>query len=158
MSAGYVYMVHGVGTNFIKIGMTSDLSSRLRQIEQGVPFKIRLLSAQLVHNAQAAESSLLAQYAIYKTRGEWFALPKEVMQQWPIEEQLMNDYDNDQGQIEATEWLSNYFATRRVVGMEQLSKEAKAAGHSFSAMAKATRVLGLEIQSNGLVVCNKHLL
>jgi len=83
--AGYVYIVHGTGTNFIKVGKSTNLQQRLKQLQQTAPFPLQLLSAQLVWNADEEEQALLQQYAAYRTHGEWFALPLHLLQHWPLD-------------------------------------------------------------------------
>jgi hypothetical protein len=83
--AGYVYIVHGVGTNFIKIGKSTNFLARLETLENGVPFALEILSVQLVYDTDKAEQDLLTRYARYRTRGEWFALPPELLAEWPID-------------------------------------------------------------------------
>ena len=83
--AGYVYILHGIGTNFIKIGKSTNFLSRLEMLENGVPFALEILSVQLVYDADKAEQALLQRYARYRTRGEWFALPPELLAEWPID-------------------------------------------------------------------------
>lgn len=82
--AGYVYMLHGIDTSYVKIGKTTNLIRRVQELAQGVPFSVQLLSAQLVPDMDASEHSLLQAFAAYRTRGEWFALPHDVLAQWPI--------------------------------------------------------------------------
>jgi hypothetical protein len=42
--AGYVYIVHGKGTSYIKIGKTTSIIARLQELGQGVPFDLQLIS------------------------------------------------------------------------------------------------------------------
>ena len=82
---GYVYMVHGVGTCFVKIGQALNLIRRLGELQRGVPFTLQLLTASLVRDMDTEEKQLLQKYQEYRTRGEWFELPKSLLQHWPID-------------------------------------------------------------------------
>lgn len=83
MQAGYVYIVHGIDTPYIKIGKTTNLPRRMKEIGAGVPFAIRLLSTELVYDMDSAEAAYKERYAAFRTRGEWFALSAEALAQWP---------------------------------------------------------------------------
>jgi Meiotically up-regulated gene 113 len=80
---GYVYIIRGVGTAYIKVGKTTSLERRLRDLGHGVPFKIALLYAHLVHDMDREEQRLKALYAPFRTRGEWFEFPAEALAAWP---------------------------------------------------------------------------
>lgn len=84
MNAGYVYIVHGTGTVYIKIGKTTNLFTRLQHLSQGVPFPLVLLAADFVADMDMTEKTLHTKYAAYRTRGEWFALPEAMLARWPI--------------------------------------------------------------------------
>jgi T5orf172 domain len=83
--AGYVYIIHGQGTNYIKIGKTTALERRLGELAQGVPFRVALLYAELVHDMDHAEQALKARYQAFHARGEWFELSPEALAYWPTE-------------------------------------------------------------------------
>jgi hypothetical protein len=88
MQAGYVYIVHGEGTPYIKIGKTTNILSRLQQLQNGVPFSLRLISVELVPDMETAEDLLLNKYQRYQTRGEWCELPPDLLMQWPLDTAL----------------------------------------------------------------------
>jgi T5orf172 domain len=83
MQPGYVYIIHGIGTNFIKVGKTTNLLRRLREIGQGVPFPVRALFAELVDDMDAMELAIKARYAAYERKGEWFLLSDDALAYWP---------------------------------------------------------------------------
>ena len=85
---GYVYLVHGKGTNYIKIGKTTNIIKRLCDLQHGVPFPLQLISVELVHDMDASENMLLQRYKQYWTRGEWCECPEDVLSQWPLEAAL----------------------------------------------------------------------
>jgi len=77
-------MVHGHGTSYVKIGKTTNVFGRLQELQQGVPFALHLISLSLVADVDAAEQELLQRYQQFRTRGEWFLFPGEVLAQWPL--------------------------------------------------------------------------
>jgi hypothetical protein len=143
--AGYVYVVHGVGTNFIKIGKSANFLSRLESIENGVPFAMQILSVQLVHDADKAEQDLLQRYAQYRTRGEWFALPAALLAEWPIDpdspvvtEQYLQAYPPRLA--EAITWLEQALASSKRLAAD-LFIEAEAVGLTEKALRRAKEAL-----------------
>jgi hypothetical protein len=80
---GYVYIIRGVGTSYVKVGKTTSLLRRLRDLAQSVPFKIALLYTELVHDMDGEEQRLKVRYAPFRTRGEWFEFPPEALAAWP---------------------------------------------------------------------------
>src|SRR5262245_44467271 len=85
MQPGYVYIIHGKGTNYIKVGKTTNVQRRLGQIAAGVPFKITLVSAQLVHDMDHEEQVLKTHFQAFRTRGEWFEVSSDVLALWPLD-------------------------------------------------------------------------
>ena len=81
--AGYVYIVHGIGTHYIRVGTTTDIERRLRQVREGLPFRVRILLLELVHDMESAERLLKARYGAFRTRGAWFELSDEALAVWP---------------------------------------------------------------------------
>jgi hypothetical protein len=81
---GYVYVIYGQGTNYIKIGKTTNILKRLRVLQNGVPFPLQLISVQLVADMDAEERRLLDEYQCFHTRGEWFVMPDDFLQRWPL--------------------------------------------------------------------------
>jgi hypothetical protein len=82
--AGYVYIIHGTGTPYLKIGKTTNILKRLQHLQQGVPFALQLVSVTLVADMDAAEQALLEQYQALRARGEWFEVPLDVLERWPL--------------------------------------------------------------------------
>jgi hypothetical protein len=70
---GFVYVIHAMGTNRIKIGHSADPEKRLAQLQTGSPHELKLLGQwpgtieveQLVHKRLAE----------YRCGGEWFSVP-----------------------------------------------------------------------------------
>ena len=145
--AGYVYIVHGVGTTFIKVGKSSNFLSRLEMLENGVPFGLQILSVQLVYDVDKAEQALLQRYARYRTRGEWFALPPELLAEWPIDatspavtDEPLRAHPARLG--EAIAWLEQALAAGQRPSM-LLFAECEAVGITARTLQRAKDALGV---------------
>jgi hypothetical protein len=72
--AGFVYLLHGMGTSFYKIGHTNCLDRRIKQISPKLPFCI-----ELVHSIETDDRYILESFAHKcfegkRLEGEWFEL------------------------------------------------------------------------------------
>lgn len=85
---GYVYIVHARGTNYIKIGKSTNPLKRLQQLQAGVPFPLCILSVTLKEDMDIAERELQNEYFPYLIRGEWYSLPDEILAQWPNDDMV----------------------------------------------------------------------
>jgi hypothetical protein len=70
---GFVYVIHAVGTNRIKIGYSADPEKRLAQLQTGSPYELKLL-AQWPGTAEV-EQRIHQRLAQYRCGGEWFSVP-----------------------------------------------------------------------------------
>jgi hypothetical protein len=68
-----VYAIEGA-MGHVKIGTTTDLSSRVRELQTGSPVTLRVLA--VCPGDRALEAALHRAYARYRVSGEWFALPE----------------------------------------------------------------------------------
>lgn len=71
----YVYGVRAVGTNFIKIGVASDVAKRRKGIAVGCPFPVVVewvVQFRTRHGAMYAEKSAHRSMHRRRTSGEWF--------------------------------------------------------------------------------------
>lgn len=71
---GTVYLIHGAGTPWFKIGITTSLKSRIHQIEVSSPFPIVLIACYDITDTIADERKWHEKFSTKRTRGEWFAL------------------------------------------------------------------------------------
>lgn len=72
----YVYVI-GRAEGPVKVGITTDLIARMRQMQTGSPFKLQLLYAMPCDdraNAREHESAFHFVYAEHRLTGEWFNL------------------------------------------------------------------------------------
>lgn len=82
-TVGHIYIVWGIGTNLIKVGKTTNLMQRFRTLSQQAPVPLELLQAEYVADIDASEAALKLRYREYHSHGEWYALPNDLLAQWP---------------------------------------------------------------------------
>lgn len=74
-----VYILRG--GEYTKIGVASDIESRLKRLQTGNPFKLEVLFiTDLIKNAPSLESFLLNKYKKKAMQGEWFKFSEEDIQ------------------------------------------------------------------------------
>jgi hypothetical protein len=72
--AGFVYLLHGVGTSFYKIGHTNSLDRRIKQISPKLPFPLDLVHWIETDDRYFVESFFHEKFAEKRKEGEWFEL------------------------------------------------------------------------------------
>lgn len=72
-SEGFVYVIHAVGTNRIKVGHTLTPEARLKDLQTGSPFPLRMLACW--PGSVAIERRIHTVLAEFRQVGEWFAAP-----------------------------------------------------------------------------------
>lgn len=72
--AKYVYLIRDSWMNLVKIGVTKNISSRFRELQNGCPQELVIVG--LIHNESAnkIERQLHKRFASKNYRGEWFEL------------------------------------------------------------------------------------
>lgn len=74
----FLYAIRAEGTGFIKIGVTSDLSGRLRQIQTGSAYPLRYILSIKTSFARKVEQHLHRQLAHNRQEGEWFVVKSDL--------------------------------------------------------------------------------
>ena len=76
-----VYVMHGVGTEYYKIGRSTDIRNRLKVIQRGSPAAIELIA---VHYIDDVDEYALLEHVLHKKfkhvrrrKSEWFKLSEE---------------------------------------------------------------------------------
>jgi len=70
-----VYVIHGVGTKYYKIGRTTDIKNRLKHIQSCSPTIIKLLTIHYIDDAVSLEEILHVRFQHVRRDGsEWFKL------------------------------------------------------------------------------------
>lgn len=70
---GYVYVIHAIGTNRIKIGHTTDLKGRLRGLQTAAPYPLQMLANW--PGTKARERRVHRYLNQFRKVGEWFEVP-----------------------------------------------------------------------------------
>jgi len=86
---GIVYFIQAGETNYYKIGVTcEDIQYRLKQLQTGNHLPLKIVRVFYSDNVYKLEKDLHLEYNVFKTIGEWFSLPLEVVEQ--IKNRLIN--------------------------------------------------------------------
>ena len=79
---GYAYLVHCIGTNFYKIGISKiSYEARLSTMQSGCPYELRLLTTAHSTHYKEVEKILHRKFKQFRIRGEWFELSQEQMEE-----------------------------------------------------------------------------
>jgi predicted flap endonuclease-1-like 5' DNA nuclease len=78
--SGYIYLIHGVGTKWYKIGQSINPEVRREELGTQGPFKYAQVWAFTVNDMDAVEDFLHRHFAHRRVEGEWF-----VLSEWDIE-------------------------------------------------------------------------
>lgn len=70
--AGWVYFVQGVDGGPIKIGCSTNVGARLRDLQGASPTRLRIIGVIPSADMLADEASWHRQHAAYRLLGEWF--------------------------------------------------------------------------------------
>jgi len=64
-------------TQYYKIGVSDDVPARIRGIQTGNPFKIKVVSIFEIHSATKVEKLIHKSMSEFKMIGEWFEINEE---------------------------------------------------------------------------------
>jgi len=78
-------------TNLVKIGVSTNIEKRLKQIQTSCPYKIELFEKANVKDAFGHERALHNQYKKFKLKGEWFLLPDWILFGLGCDFELLNE-------------------------------------------------------------------
>lgn len=72
----YIYIIHQENTDFYKIGYSQNPEQRLRELQTGSPFQLRLIEIYEVtsDNAPYFENKIHGWLSFNRLQGEWFSL------------------------------------------------------------------------------------
>lgn len=76
---GKIYVIHAEGTNSYKIGRSQNPIARLEQLQIGTHVYLHLLREVYNSDVITLEKVLHKRYRHYRTHGEWFDLPEDVI-------------------------------------------------------------------------------
>lgn len=78
VSRGYVYILHCIGTNFYKIGVSQHSpEGRLATLQVGNPYELQMSHCVKLEDYGAVENQLHGTFESKRIRGEWFKLGKD---------------------------------------------------------------------------------
>jgi hypothetical protein len=80
-SRKYVYIIGGVGSSLVKIGITKQLSQRLFSLNTSSPIELFFVFHFLSENAMKTEKELHKKFSTKRVKGEWFALTEQDIEQ-----------------------------------------------------------------------------
>ncbi|MFM6311993.1 MAG: GIY-YIG nuclease family protein [Dolichospermum sp.] len=83
-NSGFIYLAQASQTQWCKIGMSKQPYKRMQSLQTGSPLEIILIHRIYTLDAIALEKSLHEYFDAYRVRGEWFDLPTECIQEFPI--------------------------------------------------------------------------
>jgi len=70
---GYVYIIHAISTNRIKIGFTTKPTERLKSLQTACPFPLQMLACW--PGSEAREKRVHRYLKQFRQVGEWFEVP-----------------------------------------------------------------------------------
>ena len=71
---GYIYLMHGLGTEWYKIGLSKNPSVRAQSLGTKSPFQIEILKTYKTKNMKPEEEYWHERFSSKRTEGEWFTL------------------------------------------------------------------------------------
>lgn len=78
-SKSYIYIINQTSTNFYKIGVSSDVSYRLKQLQTAAPKKLVVVYSKSMDYAYIMESLIHRLLDKYNTEGEWFEVDGSII-------------------------------------------------------------------------------
>jgi len=70
----YTYLIKDDDNGLYKIGIAKDPQKRLKELQTGNPFQLRIVETYLSEYSNKVEKSLHRKYSHLKKEGEWFNL------------------------------------------------------------------------------------
>lgn len=70
---GFVYLIQC--HDFVKVGMATDVKTRLLALQTGNPYELKLLGSWAVSEMAKSEIRLQNHWKRYEIRGEWYRVP-----------------------------------------------------------------------------------
>jgi hypothetical protein len=77
---GYLYIIQCEGTDCYKIGIAKNVTSRLKEMQTGCPYRLILINKWYVDRMLLREQVLHRHLSTQKTRGEWFILTPDIIE------------------------------------------------------------------------------
>ena len=74
---GYVYIIQIEGFNFYKIGKSLNVTNRIKEHCQNLPFNLKIILQMEVRTYNQVEQMLLKEFPYQRIKGEWLKLSEE---------------------------------------------------------------------------------
>ncbi len=87
---GYIYFLKGFGTDYYKIGVSSNVKRRISDIDSYMPFDLQILSIHYFKNVYEVEDMIAKKLKSKKIRKEWYSLKTEEAKDIMIELHNLN--------------------------------------------------------------------
>jgi predicted small secreted protein len=75
----YIYLIKESENNYYKVGVSSNITQRIKQLQTGFAGTIELIEKYPSEYSHKIEKSLHRKYNQYNIKGEWFNLPDSVI-------------------------------------------------------------------------------
>lgn len=69
-----IYFIEAVGANAVKVGYAANVGVRIKYLQTGCPFELRIL--KIIEGSRQDEAALHRKWWQAHLRGEWFTLSK----------------------------------------------------------------------------------
>jgi len=94
---GFIYIAtNPLFPNYVKIGRTNNVKTRMKKLGTGVPESYNVLHSEYVINASVVETRLHHKFSLKRVNGEWFkiknidSIKKEIKS---IQNDIKNEFD-----------------------------------------------------------------
>ena len=80
-----LYLLHNPVTDLVKVGITSDLRRRMRDLERAGGVRLVIFAALMSTDRRSVakwESAIHARYAEQREQGEWFRISGPLLAEW----------------------------------------------------------------------------
>lgn len=74
-----VYLIQEGWRGHVKIGITGDVSQRLKSLKTSCPQPLKILAHKRFPYAGEIEQELHQKFETYRVRGEWFNIPEHIL-------------------------------------------------------------------------------
>lgn len=81
---GYVYLLIDELSNYLKIGVSIDVNTRLSGIQSSCPYEIYCIDSFICRNPYNEEALLHKKFDYLRHRGEWFKFDEDIIKEFAL--------------------------------------------------------------------------
>lgn len=81
MIGNYVYIIGNRQKRVFKIGMSNNVTNRLKELKTGSPYLLEVILFIQCESPRVVEKELHTLFTIYRLNGEWFGLTNSVLRE-----------------------------------------------------------------------------